>query len=192
MQVRFLSHSIHSGVDRSKSPALRFGKSQIFMNGEQSDAGISPDFNRREFLKQTAVGVGLAATGAGALSQDVAEDALMPTVQIGAHKISRLILGSNPMLGYSHTSGLLSQMMSDYYTVENMGKLLERCLALGINTWQTSVSVKVDKALADLRQRGHDIQWIFLANSPHPRGYESAQRTDPAKQTHCGCCIMDR
>src|SRR5665213_1176378 len=137
------------------------------MKAEQSDAGNSPNFNRREFLKQTAVGVGLAATGTAALSQDLAGDAQIPTVQLGSHKVSRLILGSNPMLGYSHTSGLLSRMMSDYYTIENMGKLLDRCVALGINTWQTSVSDKVDKALADLRERGRDIQWIFLANSPH-------------------------
>ena len=94
----------------------------------------------------------------------------MPTVQLGSHRVSRLIAGSNPMLGYSHTTGILSRLMTDYFTLENMGNLLDRCLALGVNTWQTSAHEKVDKTLASLRSRGRDIQWIFLANSPHLEG----------------------
>jgi len=139
------------------------------MNVERSDQLIDKDknCNRREFLKQTVAGVGLAATGTAAFSQDSAAKPELPMVQLGSHRVSRLIVGSNPMLGYSHTSGLLSRLMMEYYTLENMGKALERCLELGINTWQTSAHEKVDKTLAALRSRGRDIQWIFLANNPH-------------------------
>ncbi len=61
----------------------------------------------------------------------------------------------------------MDRVMMDYYTPENIGKLLDRCLAAGINTWQTSADEKVDQALENLRNRGGDIQWIFLASSPH-------------------------
>jgi hypothetical protein len=137
------------------------------MNSEHLELTLSNNFNRRDFLRQTVAGAALAAAGTAAFSQDAAATTEMPTIQLGPHRVSRLILGSNPMLGYSHSSGLLSRLMMDYFTLENMGGLLDRCLALGVNTWQTSAHEKVDKALESLRNRGQDIQWIFLANSPH-------------------------
>src|SRR5580658_8344922 len=137
------------------------------MNVARSDQVLDKDCNRREFLKQTVAGVGLAATGAAAFSQDSTAKPEMPMVPLGSHRVSRLIVGSNPMMGYSHTSWLLSRLMMDYYTLETMGKVLERCLELGINTWQTSAHEKVDKTLEGLRSRGRDMQWIFLANNPH-------------------------
>jgi hypothetical protein len=143
------------------------------MNVERSDRVIDKDCNRREFLKQTAAGVALAATGTAAFSQDSTASPQMPMVQLGSHRVSRLMVGSNPMLRYSHTSALLSRLMMDYYTLENMGRVLERCLELGINTWQSSAHEKVDKTLEGLRSRGRDIQWIFLANNPHLQDAEA-------------------
>jgi hypothetical protein len=160
------------------------------MNAERSDTASLKDFNRREFLRQTVAGVGLAAAGTAAFSQESTAKSEMPLIQLGSHQVSRLIAGSNPMLGYSHSSGLLSRLMMDYYTLENIGKVLERCLALGINTWQTSAHEKVDKTLADLRGRGHDIQWIFLANNPHLEDAnalkEVIQRNKPIAVVHHG------
>jgi hypothetical protein len=160
------------------------------MNAERSDTASLKDFNRREFLRQTVAGVGLAAAGTAAFSQESTAKSEMPLIQLGSHQVSRLIAGSNPMLGYSHSSALLSRLMMDYYTLENIGKVLERCLALGINTWQTSAHEKVDKTLADLRGRGHDIQWIFLANNPHLEDAnalkEVIQRNKPIAVVHHG------
>jgi hypothetical protein len=160
------------------------------MNVERSERVIDKDCNRREFLKQTVAGLSLAATGTTAFSQDSAAKPEMPTVQLGSHRVSRLIAGSNPMLGYSHTSALLSRMMMDYYTIENMGKVLERCLELGINTWQTSAHEKVDKTLEGLRSRGRDMQWIFLANNPHLQDAgalkEVIQQNKPMAVVHHG------
>jgi hypothetical protein len=160
------------------------------MNVKQSDQVLAQDCNRREFLKQTVAGVGLAATGTAVFSQDSSAKPEMPMVQLGSHRVSRLMAGSNPMLGYSHTSGLLSRLMMDYFTLENMVKVLERCLDLGINTWQTSAHEKVDKTLEALRSRGRDIQWIFLANNPHLEDAaalkEVLQRNKPMAVVHHG------
>ncbi|HTA29146.1 MAG TPA: hypothetical protein VK731_01600 [Candidatus Cybelea sp.] len=157
---------------------------------KQSDQVLAQDCNRREFLKQTVAGVGLAATGTAVFSQDSSAKPEMPMVQLGSHRVSRLMAGSNPMLGYSHTSGLLSRLMMDYFTLENMVKVLERCLDLGINTWQTSAHEKVDKTLEALRSRGRDIQWIFLANNPHLEDAaalkEVLQRNKPMAVVHHG------
>ncbi|HEY3856920.1 MAG TPA: twin-arginine translocation signal domain-containing protein [Verrucomicrobiae bacterium] len=159
------------------------------MNSEHCELTLSNTVNRRDFLRQTAFGAALAAAGA-TFSQDAATTTDMPTIQLGAHRVSRLILGSNPMLGYSHSSGLLSRLMMDYFTLENMGSLLDRCLTLGINTWQTSAHEKVAKTLEALRNRGHDIQWIFLANSTHlddPKALDEViRRNKPIAVVHHG------
>jgi hypothetical protein len=162
------------------------------MNVEPSDSTPSKNCNRREFLRQTVAGVGLAATATAAFSQEstAKPEIDMPIIQLGSHQVSRLIVGSNPMFGYSHTSALLSRLMTDYYTLENIGKLLDRCLSLGINTWQTSAHEKVDKSLEALRHRGRDIQWIFLANNPHLEDAtalkEMIQRNKPIAVVHHG------
>ena len=56
------------------------------------------DNTRRRFLQLSA---GLAAESA----IDAASAApSLPTVRIGQHEITRMILGSNPFYGYSHVS----------------------------------------------------------------------------------------
>jgi len=126
------------------------------------DRTSGPD--RRAFLRGAAAGIGMAALGAGAAA---AAEAPMPTIQLGKHKVSRLVCGSNPLLGYSHMSGLMSQIMTEWFTHERIVGLIRRCWEVGINTWQTSVSEKVDKALAALRGDGVPIQWVFLASTEH-------------------------
>lgn len=160
------------------------------MKREEFDRAERKLVNRREFLRQAAVGAGITATGALAQSLDTASSPAMPTISLGPHKVSRLIVGSNPILGYSHVSRLMDRLMTDYYTRENIGRLLDRCLAAGINTWQTSAHEKVDQALENLRNRGRDIQWIFLASSPHLEDTkalrELIRRNQPIAVVHHG------
>ena len=68
------------------------------------------------------------------------------------------------MLGYSYQGAMLGQFMLDYYTVDQMERVLRRCLEVGINTWQSSGHVKVDQTLERLRASGRDIQWIYLGS----------------------------
>lgn len=94
----------------------------------------------------------------------------MPMIQLGPHRVSRLIVGANPIIGCSYMGSLMGRFMSEYYTIDNINKLIVRCLEVGINTWQTSGHEKIDQALERLRGEGHDFHWIFLA-----RGDEDAQ-----------------
>ena len=91
----------------------------------------------------------------------------MPTIRLGEHEVSRLIVGANPVLGFSYMGGLMARFMVDYYTPEHIQDLLVRCLDAGINAWQTSPHEKVDEALTTLRESGRDIHWIFLASGDY-------------------------
>jgi len=101
----------------------------------------------------------------------------MPTVRLGDHEVSRLIVGASPVLGFSYMGGLMARFMVDYYTPERIQDLLVRCLDAGINAWQTSPHEKVEQALTTLRESGGDIHWIFLAGGrlgDRPEGVEAA------------------
>ena len=113
------------------------------------------------------MGVTAAALGATGLSSNAAPLDKMPMIRLGRYQVSRLIVGSNPILGYSHVSSVMDRLMMDYYTLERIQDLLSGCLEAGLNTWQTSAHEKVDRSLVTLRDSGRDIQWIFLASSPH-------------------------
>ena len=60
--------------------------------------------------------------------------AAMPQVPFGRHRISRLIVGGNPVSGNSHVSAALSREMADYFTAANVKKMLRECEEAGINT----------------------------------------------------------
>ena len=149
---------------------------------------LGPD--RRDFLKESVVGMAMVGLGAAGRRGEAAPKAEMPTISLGPHRVSRLILGSNPILGYSHVSRLMSRLMTDYFTLPRIEKLVKRCLEVGINTWQTSASEKVDKTLAAVRGAGHEVNWIFLASHPHiddPKALrETIKRNRPIAIVHHG------
>lgn len=60
----------------------------------------------------------------------------LPTVPFGEHRITRLILGGNPLCGNSHFSDELTDEMLDYFTPDNVIKTLHAAQAAGINTLQ--------------------------------------------------------
>jgi hypothetical protein len=146
--------------------------------------------NRREFLKEAAVGIGMTALGAKGTVLGAAPDEQMPRVALGRYEVSRLILGSNPILGYSHVSDLMSRVMTDYFTLERIQQLLLRCLEARISTWQSSAHEKVDQSLKALRESGKNIQWIFLAAQPHTDDAaalrETIKRNEPIAIVHHG------
>lgn len=66
---------------------------------------------RREFLTKVSAAAALGLIGAnganGASASDKTRDfrqseSAIPTITLGSHRISRLICGSNPLLGYSY------------------------------------------------------------------------------------------
>jgi len=118
--------------------------------------------NRRDFLQQTA---GAAAGIALATSSEAAQQnsqPLLPTIRLGTHQVTRLIIGGNPIYGYSHFNRMLSQHQTAWHTPERVLELLRRCEQAGINTWQNSYA---DRTLQDLdrhRKAGGRLNWLCL------------------------------
>jgi hypothetical protein len=118
--------------------------------------------SRRDFLQHaTGLTAGLAAASA-APADDAKPDPLLPTVKLGPHAVTRLIVGGNPVYGHSHFNRLFSQHMIDWHTPERVLALLKRCEQAGVNTWQNSYA---DRTLADLdryREAAGKMHWLCL------------------------------
>ena len=120
--------------------------------------------SRRDFLKgATTVAASLVVPSA--LRAETSN--LLPTVSLGPHRVTRLIVGSNPMYGYSHFNHLYDQHMLEWFTDERIVKLLLDCEKAGINTWQASFNYGMKKHIPKLRAAGGKIQFICLVASWH-------------------------
>lgn len=84
----------------------------------------------------------------------------MPRVRIGKHEFSRLMVGGNPISGNSHQSAEASREMRDYFTAENVKRLLRACEQAGINTWQSRGDRHIMRLLNEYRLEGGKIQWV--------------------------------
>jgi hypothetical protein len=121
---------------------------------------------RRQFLQQAA---GLAA-GAAVWSElapktrAAASPAgpLLPTIKLGPHEVTRLIIGGNPIYGYSHFNRILSQYQTTWHTPERVLELLHHCEANGINTWQNSYAERTLSDLDRYRAGGGTMRWLCL------------------------------
>jgi hypothetical protein len=120
---------------------------------------------RRAFLQQAA---GLAAGAAALAEAGQAADKpatgpeLLPTVKLGTHHVTRLIIGGNPIYGYSHFNKLFSQHQTTWHTPQRVVELLQRCEKAGINTWQNSYAQRTLDDLDRLREAGGKLHWLCL------------------------------
>src|SRR6185437_15301845 len=94
----------------------------------------------------------------------VAADAApqLPSIKLGPHSVSRLILGGNPIYGYSHFNKLLSKHQTDWHTSERVAELLNRSEEAGINTWQNSYAERTLQDLDRYREAGGKMHWLCL------------------------------
>jgi hypothetical protein len=136
---------------------------------------------RRTFLRQAAT----AASGLAALAQPAAaaESApLLPTVKLGPHAVTRLIIGGNPVYGYSHFNKLFSQHMTAWHTPERVEALLKRCEEAGINTWQNSYAERTLEDVERCRAAGRKFNWLLLGKPDwdrFPEHIDDAARHKP-------------
>jgi len=147
---------------------------------ERSSAGNVP--TRRDFLTHAA-GAVAATTAAAAPGADASATAsLLPTVKLGPHAVTRLILGGNPIYGYSHFNKLLSQHMTDWHTPPRVVELLERCEKAGINTWQNSYAERTLQDVDRVRRAGVKFHWLCLGKPDwdrHPERIAEAAKRKP-------------
>jgi hypothetical protein len=141
--------------------------------------------SRRDFLHQAAglAATGFAATSATAAAEPAAKaDALLPTIKLGNYDVTRLIIGGNPIYGYSHFNKLLSQHQVDWHTPERVTALLKRCEQAGINCWQNSYAERRLQDLQRHRDAGGTMHWLCLGNpdwDTHPEFIADAAKHKP-------------
>jgi hypothetical protein len=130
---------------------------------------------RRQFI---GISAGIAAAGA-----PLAAAAPLPTARLGKYDITRLIIGSNPFYGYSHSSRTLDQHMREWSTPDNVCAALQEAERNGINTFQTNGG---DRAISDIRlhrERGGKLQVIALIKEKPEDAVESMR---PIAVSHHG------
>ena len=151
-------------------------------NPNPSTNAEQPGASRRDFLHQAAgTAAGLALAAQPAIAAQPAADTL-PTIRLGRHSVTRLIVGGNPIYGHSHFNRLLSRYYTDWHTPERVQDLLRRCEQVGINTWQNSYA---ERTLADLdryRQAGGKMHWLCLGKGDwdtRPELIDEAAKRNP-------------
>jgi hypothetical protein len=120
--------------------------------------------SRRDFLQAVGAASGLALAS-GAPAADKAAAPLLPTIKLGPHAVTRLIIGGNPIYGYSHFNKLLSQHQTTWHTPERVVELLKRCEQVGINTWQNSYAPRTLEDLDRFREAGGKLNWLCLGKT---------------------------
>ena len=139
---------------------------------------------RREFLagcSAAAASVMLGGT-AGAAEPSPAS---LPTIRLGRYRLSRLIVGANPLAGYSYLGADMDREMKDYFTPERRVALLQQCESAGINTHQFSQASKDVNVYRTLREQGSRMQLICL-HSKREDIATLAETTQPIAMSHHG------
>ena len=90
---------------------------------------------------------------------------MLPSVDFCGIKVTRLIIGGNPLAGYSHQSPERDRQMRDYYTVERIKETWARAEAAGINTMVTNNETPhVVQAVREYLRDGGRLQRIAQVN----------------------------
>ncbi|MCK4925663.1 MAG: hypothetical protein KAS61_11850 [Spirochaetes bacterium] len=84
----------------------------------------------------------------------------LPKIKVRDLSFSRLILGSNPITGYNHDAPELTREMIEYFTMENVKKLLRQCEDAGINAFQGRADRWIFHILKEYWAEGGTMQFI--------------------------------
>jgi hypothetical protein len=129
-----------------------------------ADAVSRRDFLARSFGAVAAVTAVVAAErpAAGQNAGAAPAAGLLPTINIGPHRVTRLIAGYNPIGGFSHTTLDMARHMREYFTAQQTAQFLQHCTRQGINTWQYDHTDKTVEAIRLARDAGCPIKLICL------------------------------
>ena len=86
----------------------------------------------------------------------------MPTIPFGDHRLSRLVLGANPINGGSHLSRFVDRQMKAYYDDARILATLDACWREGINAWQSG---PLNLSLYETyRKQGGTLHYVSLGS----------------------------
>ena len=92
---------------------------------------------------------------------------IMKYVDFFGHKVSKLIIGDNPMTGHSYIEDVISgQEMLDYYTTKNLLDALFHIEECGYNTMLPLANPYMIRVLTEYRKAGGKMNFIFQPYMP--------------------------
>lgn len=143
--------------------------------------------NRRSFLVRLGALAGASGLAGGAASGGEAppKSAAMPMIELGGHKISRLIAGSNPILGYSYSGQHADRHMKEYFTPERTMAFLQDCERAGITVHQFADPEKAMPYIEPLREAGSRMKF-FCLHSGREKVRSAVELARPIAMVHHG------
>jgi hypothetical protein len=143
-----------------------------------------PATSRRDFLQAAGLAacIGPALPIAAEPAPTAKAEPLLPTIKLGPHSVTRLIIGGNPVYGHSHFNKLFSQHLTDWHTPEHVAALLQRCELAGINCWQNSFAERTLQDLDRYREAGGKMHWLCLGKpdwDQHPEHIDTVAKHKP-------------
>ncbi|MBM4045692.1 MAG: HAD family hydrolase [Planctomycetes bacterium] len=100
----------------------------------------------------------------------------LPLVSVGPLRVSRLIVGGNPVSGISHQTAARNVEMMDYFTAERIKQLWRACEATGINTAISRADAHIMRTLREYWNEGGKIQWIAQSAPEHASTRDNISR----------------
>lgn len=147
--------------------------------------------DRRHFISElgrmaTASSAALATMAGTAAGQAESAEA-MPTIALGSRRITRLVAGSNPLLGYSYLGPHVDREMKEFYTPERTVGFLLDCERAGINAHQFSYTPTGDSPaiIGKAREQGSKMNFFCLARNPD-EVRPAIEAVDPFAMVHHG------
>ena len=126
---------------------------------------------------------------------------LFPRTVVGGVSVSRLVIGTNWMLGYSHTSAAKDCLIRGHHTRQSIADVLAVFLAAGVDTLVGPLQPLLLEAVAEARQRtGREIVLILTPSfnirpggAPADEPERVFDRTREAGATFClpHQCVTD-
>lgn len=120
---------------------------------------------RRQFLHVSGAAAGAWVASSGPRAAERRPAPPLPSVPLGRHRISRLILGGNPIYGHSHFNRLYSQHLRGYHTPDRVLELVRAATSAGITTWQNSYEPRTVDDVLRCRDAGIEFNWLLLGKT---------------------------
>ncbi|MBM3879167.1 MAG: hypothetical protein FJ387_05540 [Verrucomicrobia bacterium] len=154
-------------------------------------AGTGIGIGRRRFLAQLtglAAGAGLGTGPTGVRAAEVSpsvDPSALPAIRLGPHRLSRLMVGSNPISGYSYLGPHTDRQMREHFTVDRTVEFLEDCERAGITAHQFSSAERALPYLRRLRERGSQLKFFGL-HADRSTLREAIAQAQPIAMAHHG------
>ncbi|NLT42804.1 MAG: hypothetical protein GXX93_09035 [Anaerolineae bacterium] len=98
-----------------------------------------------------------------------------PMTNVGGVAVSRIIIGTNSFLGYSHMSKARDRWLREHFTPEKMADVMEVFARRGVNAIMAPPHEDIRRAIDITADRtGQEMLYITTPGKNHPGGLEGA------------------